>query len=115
MMHRSVRLVRVLVHAPGEIGAETEENPQRCHLAGKTCYHDVDPGLTQVWLIVVRSRGNGSSGSLQHKREEVAKNEDDGVCSWLETGDILAVDNDDMTEADVDGGTEEGRTNGEAD
>lgn len=74
-------------------------------MAGKTCYHDVDPGLTEVWLIVFRSRSNGSSGSLEHKREEVAKNKDNGVGSWLETGDILAVDDDDMAEADVDGGT----------
>jgi hypothetical protein len=42
---------------------------------------------------------------LEHKREEVAKNKDNGVGSWLETGDILAVDDDDMAEADVDGGT----------
>jgi hypothetical protein len=51
---------------------------------------------------------------LEHKREEVANNEDNGVGSWFETGDILAVDNDNMTQADVDSGTQEGRSNGEA-
>jgi hypothetical protein len=52
---------------------------------------------------------------LQDQGEEIAAYEEDAIGSGLETGVLLAVDDDDACEAKVDGCREEGRGDGEAD
>lgn len=52
---------------------------------------------------------------MQAESGEVADDESDGVGPRTEAGNVLAVDNDDAGEAEVDGGGKEGGTDGEAD
>jgi hypothetical protein len=39
---------------------------------------------------------------LKDKADDIEGTEDDGVCAGLEAGEVLAIDVDDATEAEVD-------------
>jgi len=60
-------------------------------------------------------RSKRTAYRLQDQGEEIAAYEEDAIVSGLETGVLLAVDDDDACEAKVDGCREEGRGDGEAD
>lgn len=112
---RRVQHVAVLAHAQPVLDAQSHEDGQRRHLRGQTGDHNVDAGLVEVRLVAIRGRGNGAARGLQDQREQIAAHEDYGVGLRLDARDGGRVGDDQAAQADVDGGAEEGRADGEAD
>lgn len=50
-----------------------------------------------------------------NESDEIANYEDDGICPWTQAGDLLTVEDDYMSEADVYRGAEECRADRETD
>ena len=64
--------------------------------------------------MVVGRGGNRTTHGLKNQGEKVKRAEDDSVGPWTEATGILAVNDDDAGQTQVDGAGEEGRTDGEA-
>lgn len=104
---------RALPQPERELGTARGEEREREDLEAQAGNHDVD-----AHLVLGLGRGAGrdaATGGLQDEREQVAAAEDKGVCARAEARQVLAVDDDDAREAEVDGGAEEGGRDGEAD
>ena len=65
--------------------------------------------------MVLGGRSDAASDGLQEQTDEVAGAENDGVRARPEPGEVGAVDNDDTRQAEVDGGAQESRGDGQGD
>lgn len=108
-----VRLLRVLVDGPGELGADEDEGEHGDDLGGETGDHEVDADLRHA--VGVGGRGDGAAGGLEDQGEEIAADEEAGDELRGEPREAGPVDGDDAREAEVDGGGEEGGADGQAD
>lgn len=99
----------ILPRLHGEIRTQTHKHKERKDLERQTRDHDVDPILSLARVSRGRRIGQGTAGRLQYQGEDVGGDEDDGVGSWPEAREALAVDDDDAREAEVDAGGEEAR------
>lgn len=97
------------MHTPREICTETRERCQRDHLEGQASNHDVYTSLPRA--AVARTSHSASSG-LKQQGDEVKGDEDDGICTGLESCKIPAVSVDQPGEAKVDASGEEDRSDG---
>lgn len=88
-------------HRDGEVAAEDHEDGERGDLEGQARDHDVDARVLQGGARV-GDGGDGAAGGLQHERDDVAGDEDDGVGAGAEAGEGLAVDDDEAAEGEVD-------------
>ena len=107
-----IHLLRVLDNAVGELATEDHEQCQGCHLCRETRNHDVD-----AHLVLADSVGTGrdrTAGGLQEQGEEITADEDDGIEAGPESGDAGSEDDDDPSETEIDGSTEERGSDGEA-
>ena len=105
--------VFVAPHAESEVAGGNGEQDEGDDLECQTRQHDVPAGVQKGRFL--RGCRDTATGSLQEQTDEVAGAEDDGVRAGLEPGEVGAVDDDDSREAKVDGGTQEGRGNCQAD
>lgn len=110
---RRVQVQFVARHGQGEIGTHAHEQEQGNHLEGQAGNHDINARLLRV--VIVGRRGNGTSGRLQNEGEDIETDEGDGINGRAEARNVSAIRDDDAGEADVDGGAEESRGDGEAD
>ena len=92
-------------HRKEEIGTQCRENGYAGDLEGQTGDHDVDARLLHI--LVIGGVGKSAAEGLQHEREDVAADEDDGVGAGFQTGEMLTVGEDDAREGEVDGCGEE--------
>ncbi len=100
-----VQIVLALVHSPCKLRRQDDEQGHAGHLQTETSQHDVHAGLEI--LLGVRSAREGTTGGLEDETEDVASDEGEGVGARPEAGDMLAVDDDDAAEAEIDGRREE--------
>ena len=107
-------VVAVPVRPPGEVGAKRDVDQQRNDLGRQTGDHDIDAGVLQR-RAAVGARGHGPADGLQQQSEEVAGDEQNAVGTRLQAREVLAVDDDDAAETQVDGGAQEGRADGQGD
>ena len=89
-------------HLHREIRTQTHEYEERNDLKRQTGNHDVDPILSLRRVAPRRRIGQRSTRGLQHQREDVCGNEDDGVGPRFEARELLAIEDDDAGEAEVD-------------
>lgn len=101
------------VRGHGEIRAHQQEQEQRYDLEGQAGDHDVDTRLLAG--VGARGRGQGAADGLEDEREEIETHKGNSVDGGAETWDAAAVDDHDAGEAEVDGSTEQGGADGEAD
>lgn len=96
-----------------KIPAQNNEHNKRNDLQYQTSHHDMNPHL----LHGVRgcTRGFCPAQRLEYQGHNIADDEGDGICAWLESCQILAENDNDAGQAEVDGCREEGRANGEGD
>lgn len=85
----------VLPRPHGEIRTQAHEHEQRKDLEREPCDHDVNPILALRRLPTGRRIGQRSAYGLQDQRKEIGGDEDDGVGSRSEAGEVLAVYDDD--------------------
>ena len=102
-----------LIDPPSELPTAEHEEENRRDLPPQSRNHDIDPRLRRS--IVISCRGDPTTGALQAKRYEVADDEGNGIEARAEAGEILAVDDDDARETEVNRCAKEGWANGEAD
>ena len=103
----------MLADGPGELAADQHKGGHRRNLGRETSNHQVDAGLCRGFCVT--SRGDGTSRSLQDKRQKIAADEEAGDELGREPRQAMSVDGDDASKAEVDGGREEGRADGQTD
>ena len=76
--------------------------------------HDIDTGVSQVLLIGIGHRCDSTTGCLKNQSNHIASDENYGVCARAKSGNVLPIDNDDFSKANIDGSCEKGWCNREA-
>jgi hypothetical protein len=78
-----------------------------------TGHHNINTNVGEV--LGVGARGDSTTGSLEEEGEEVATDEDGGVCACTEARNLFAVGNDDPRKTKVDCCRKKGGSNSETD
>lgn len=108
-----VNLVGVSAQAEGKVDAEKHEECEGDDLEDETSNHDIDSDL--LCVVVVSGSSEAATGALEDEREEVAADEDEGIGPGLDSRGAFSIHDDNTGEAEIDGGSQEGGTNRQAD
>lgn len=79
-----VNLVGVSAQSECEVDTENHEDREGDDLGDETGDHDVDARLSGA-RVVVGGGGDAAAPALENEREEVARDEDEGVCPRLDS------------------------------
>jgi len=108
---RRVQIVLAMECSPCKLPSQDDEQGQASHLQTETGQHHVNAGL-KIFLVV-RSARESTTDGLENETENVASDEGKGIRARPEARDMLAIDDNDAAEAEVDGCSEESRRDGE--
>jgi len=102
-----------LAKTPAKFTPQQHECTQSNDLEDDTSDHDVATHVRSI--IVIGSCSETTTSALEHQRYKVGGHETNAVCSWSETGDVLAIGHDDAGETKIDGAGEKRGSDGQWD
>lgn len=108
-----VPCARIPVDRVGDLARQEHVDANRAEVHAQTRLEDGQGGVERVEVGLAHREG--AAAGLEDEGEEVGEHEDDGDGARAQPGDVLAVDGDDASQAEVDGGADEGGTDRDAD
>lgn len=105
--------VPVLPHGAGIVGRQQHKGEHPRDVEGEPRAQDAEPRVERVLVQRAAAGHEPAARGLQHEGGEVAEDKCDGVGARLEARVGGPEDGDDAREAEVQGGAEEGRADGD--